>query len=226
MEGRQMAMCGRNPLARQVVGEEPVWTTASVAALGGRAPTGVGLPLRASLPDDSKPWPPDGSRSYLARQPTPSQSLSPGRMVVQQREDHLTPAKGGSSTTETALVALSPYSNRSLHAHQQLYALPVNAHSPATHIHSTILRPAPITNRPHTPIPNRQPTPIPNRPPTPTPVQSAAWFTYPARVKRPTLRINRHPVPFLDEEQQIRAATRAATGKSTRKAPQPVAFPE
>ena len=57
MEGRQKALGGGNPLAMQVAAEETVWTSASVAALGGRAPTGVGPPLRASLPGDGQHWP-------------------------------------------------------------------------------------------------------------------------------------------------------------------------
>ena len=117
-----MALGGRNPLAMEVAAEETVCTYASVTALGGRPPTGVGPPLRGSLPGDGQEWPPDDMRSYLARQPTPAQSVSPGRRVLQQRQVHLTPSKGGSSTTAPAVVARLPYGKRSRHAHQQLIA--------------------------------------------------------------------------------------------------------
>ena len=40
MEGQEMGMGELNPLAMQVAVEETVWTSASVAAVGGRAPTG------------------------------------------------------------------------------------------------------------------------------------------------------------------------------------------
>ena len=96
-------------------------------------------------------------------------------------------------------------------------------------MHSRTIRhsPTPTPHRQPTSIPNRQPTSIPNRQPTPTPVQSGAWNTDAARVKPQTLRTNPHPVPFLDEEPQLRAATRAAKGKSpSRKAVQPVQFPQ
>ena len=201
-----MAMGGRNPLAMQVAAEETVWTSASVAALGGRAPTGVGPPLRASAHGDGQHWPPDATRSYLARQPTPAQSLSPGRRVQQQSQVHLTPAKGGSSTTATTLVDSSPYANLSPHAHKQLNALPANAHSPTTQIHSTTVR--------HSPTSNRPPTPTPNRQPTPTPVHSMALTKDAARVETLTLRTNPHPVPFLDEDQRRRAAMGAERGES------------
>ena len=58
-----------------------------------------------------------------------------------------------------------------------------------------------------------------------TAVQPMAWNTDAARVKPHTLRTNPHPVPFLDEEQKLRAVTRSARGKSrSRKAVQPVQF--
>ena len=246
-----MAMGEANPLAMQLAAQEPVWTSASVAALGGRTPTGVGPPLRASLLGDGHHWPPDASHRNVAMQPTLAKALSPGRSVLQQTHVHLTPAKGGSSTIATTLVASSPYANRSPHDHQQSNALPANAHLPTTYIHSTTVRqthtpnraPIPTPNRPAaatsnrvaTATPNRSPSHTPNRPTTPTPnrlasptpVQSLASNTDVAGVKTHTLRTNPHPVPFLDEEQQRRAATRAATGKSpSRKAVQPVQFPQ
>ena len=154
---------------------------------------------------------PPTSRRNVAMQPTLAKALSPGRRVLQQTQVHLSPAKGGSSTTATTLVDSSPYANLSPHAHKQLNALPANAHSPTTQIHSTTVRHSPTSNRPPTPTPNRPPTPIPNRQPIPTPVQSVAWNTEAARVKSPPLKHNPRPIPFLDEEQQRRAATRAAT---------------
>ena len=173
----------------------------------------------------------------MSTQPTPEQALFPGRRVLQETQLHLSPAKGRSNNTATTLVARSPHANRSPHAQQQLSAIPANAHSVTTHIHSMTDRhsPTPTPHRPAIPTPNLQATPTPNRPPSPTPnrqpipnpVQSVAWNTDAARVKIPTLRTNPHQVPFLDEEQQLRAATRAARGESTpRKAPQPVQFPQ
>ena len=229
MEGRQMAMGGGNPLAMPEAAEETVWTSASVAALERRAPTGVGPPLRASLLGDGHHWPPYASRRNMAMQLTVAKALSPGRRELQQTQVHLTPAKGGSSTNATTLVDLSPCANRSPHAHKQLNALPANAHLDTTHMHSRTVRrsPTPTDLRQPTPTHQRQPTSIPNRQPTPNPVQSVAWNTDAAGVKPPTLRTNPHLITFLDEEQQLRAATRVATGKSpSRKAVQPVQFPQ
>ena len=209
MEGRQMAMGGRNPLAMQVAADEPVWTSASVAALGGRAPTGVCGILRANAPGDGQHWPQNATRSYLARYPRPEQSLTPGRRELQQIQVRNSPAKGGSSITATALVARSPYANRSRHAHHQITTVPVNAHSHTTRIHSITVR--------HSPTSIRQPTP--------TPVQSLATNTDAARLKTRILSTNPHQVPFLDEEQHLRGATRAERGESrSMKAPQPVEF--
>ena len=77
-EERQMAMGASDPLAMQVAAEEPVWTSASETALGGRAPTGVGPPLRSSLPGDGQHWPPDAPRRNVATLPTLEQASSPG----------------------------------------------------------------------------------------------------------------------------------------------------
>ena len=159
MEGRQIAIGGANPVTMQVAAEEPVWTSASGAALGGRAPTGVGPPLRASAAGDGQHWPADASGRNVAMQPTLPKALSPERRVRQQTQVHLTPAKGGSRTTATTLVDRSPYANRSPHAHKQLSALPSNAHSDTTNMHSRTVRNSP------TPTPHRQPpaTPHPKR---------------------------------------------------------------
>ena len=210
-------MGGLNPLAMEGAAQKPVWTSASVTTLRGRAPTGVGPPQRASEHGDSQHWPADATCSNVARQHTPAQPLSRGRRVHQQTQVRNSPAKGGSSTTATNLVARSPYANRSPHGHQQL-----NAHSHTADIHSAAVRHSPTPNRPATPTPNRPPTPTPNRQP---PVQTVSWNTDAARVKTATLRTNTHTVPFLDEEQKLRAATGAPTGKSApRKALQQVQF--
>ena len=218
-----MAMGGGNSLAMQVAAEETVWTSASVAALGGRAPTGVGPPLRASLLGDGHHWPSDASRRNLAIQPTLAKALSPGRRVLQQTQVHLTPAKGGSSTIATTLVARSPYANRSPHAHQQSNALPANAHLPTTYMHSRTVRhsptptphrqPTPTPHRQPTPTPHRQPTSIPNRQPTATPVQSLASNTDAVRVESLTLKTHSQAVPFFDEDKQVRAAMHEARGE-------------
>ena len=81
----------------------------------------------------------------------------------------------------------------------------------------------PIDNLPLLPIQNVPLFPTDNV--TITAVQPMAWNTDAARVKPHTLRTNPHPVPFLDEEQKLRAVTRSARGKSpSRKAVQPVQF--
>ena len=62
--------------AMEVAAEETVRTSASVTALGGQAPTGVGptLPLRGSLPGDGHHGTHDAPRSSLTTQPMPSQA--------------------------------------------------------------------------------------------------------------------------------------------------------
>ena len=185
-----MAIGGSDPLAMQVVAEEPVWTSASVIVLGGKAPTGLGPPLRASLHGAGQHWPPGATRSNVARQPTPAHAQSPRRRELQHIHVYIIPAKGGGRTTTTTAVPHSPYANRSQHAHQQSNALQVNAHLPPTHIHSTTVRQThnpnrapistpnratgPTSNRPATPTPNRSPSPTHNRRPTPTPNRLAS----------------------------------------------------
>ena len=55
-----------------------------MTGLGGLAPTGVGPPLRASLPGDGQHGPRDGTRGNVAMQTTPPQARSPGRRVLQE----------------------------------------------------------------------------------------------------------------------------------------------
>ena len=58
MEREEMAIGGHDPAMRQVAAEETVHASASVTALGGQAPTGIGSPLRASWPGDGQHWVP------------------------------------------------------------------------------------------------------------------------------------------------------------------------
>ena len=77
----------------QVAAEEMVSTSASVTALFGQAPTGLGPPGSVGLPGDGQHWPPDASPSGLASHPTPGQASPSGRMdVLPQLHVHNCPA--------------------------------------------------------------------------------------------------------------------------------------
>ena len=160
-----------DPTTMQVAAEESVRSSTSEMALADQALAGVGPPLHASLCGDGHHWPPDATRRKVAKQPTLAQALSARRRLQQQTQVNLSPAKAGSNNNTTAMVARSPYGNRSPHAHKQLSAVPANAHSATTHMLSRTVR--------------HSSTPTPHRQPTPSVVHSVAWNTDSATVKSP-----------------------------------------
>ena len=72
MEGGS-AMSEVDSRAMDVAAEETFGTSASATALGGQASTGVGPPLRASVPRDRHHGSHDATRSNPTTQPMPSQ---------------------------------------------------------------------------------------------------------------------------------------------------------
>ena len=85
MEEEDVGSVGPDPTTMQI-SAETLKTSASVIALGGYSSTGVGPPLRASLPGEGQHWPLDGRCSNLATQPTPPQALSPGEGCCNKRK--------------------------------------------------------------------------------------------------------------------------------------------
>ena len=58
MDAEERSLDGPDPLTMQVAAQEMVHASASLTALEGQAPTGVGPALRASLPSDVQHSPP------------------------------------------------------------------------------------------------------------------------------------------------------------------------
>ena len=109
MDREEIELGAPDPAMIQVAAEETVRNSASATALAKQALPGVGRSRRASLPGDGQHWPPDGTPSRLASYATPTQAASPGRCdVLQQRQVHISLAKGGGSTNTTTRVARSP----------------------------------------------------------------------------------------------------------------------
>ena len=165
MEGGRV-MAEVDSTAMEVAAEETVRTSASVSALGGQAPTGVGppLPLRASLPGDGHHGSHDVPRSSLTTQPMPSQAQPPPRRDSQQVEVQRTPAKGGGNAVPTS-VGPSPHGDRAPHNNPS-----PNAHRPphsqqppeqqAVEAHPTAAHPNIIRPR-HSPGSSQNPTAAP-----------------------------------------------------------------
>ena len=162
-----MATVGPNRSAMQVVVEDTVPASASRAALGGQAPSGVGPPLSigASIQVDGQHCPSDATRSNVARLPIPANTTSRERReVLQQMQVRVSPrgmevlqqihvrllhAKAAGSTSTTTLDPHSPNAHRPAEL-KQPDALPANtpSHPQFSHINMKFAIPLALPDNP------------------------------------------------------------------------------
>ena len=95
MEGEAFVPGGPDHVGMQVAAEEIVRNSESVKALAEQVLTGVGPPLRTSLPGDGQQCPHVSTRNSLSFHHTAPEAVSPGRRdVLHQMQVRVSPANG------------------------------------------------------------------------------------------------------------------------------------